>query len=362
MLGLVVPPRGRPAPFGAAALRCHCRRMPASSVSGERPDPAWRRAKSESLRVRVPGRKTAGGRGPGPSPRRPSRRGLGRQSPWSPGTEVRMEACGRGAGWGQGAGEGLSRGGITSSRERRRPAVGLASRFPRGPAGRAPTPGWSGLFWAHRSRGSVAGGRRTGSVGRLDPSSVCRPSFPTSPASFQDSPARTRGVGVQEGCGAGPGPASPSAAVQLVIPWVDIQKLERTCNVFLADTIRITMQNKEHDSSMFLILDVVLKIMEQLVDVMLRRLLDNEAGHTSPVLYLTSMCSEHKFGDLEMVSCHSSKEREDTIPPLHPGPLTVVLQPLGSQNPDSRLVGEATPSLLCHGHWSLGNDHGGCGT
>ncbi|MBZ3870880.1 TBC1 domain family member 8 [Sciurus carolinensis] len=55
-----------------------------------------------------------------------------------------------------------------------------------------------------------------------------------------------------------------------------VKNLERTANVFVADTIRITTQNKEHDSSMFLILDAVLKIMEQLVDVMLRRLLDNE--------------------------------------------------------------------------------------
>ncbi|MBZ3888031.1 TBC1 domain family member 8 [Sciurus carolinensis] len=84
--------------------------------------------------------------------------------------------------------------------------------------------------------------------------------------------------------------------------------------------------------------------------------------HTSPVLYLTSRCSDHKFGDLEMVSFHSSKEREDKSPPLHPGHLTVVLQPLGSQNPDSHLVVEATPSLVCHGHWRLGNDHGSCGT
>ncbi|MBZ3880284.1 TBC1 domain family member 8 [Sciurus carolinensis] len=87
-----------------------------------------------------------------------------------------------------------------------------------------------------------------------------------------------------------------------------------------------------------------------------------KAGHTSPVLYLTSMCTEHKFGDLEMVSCHSSKEHEDKSPPLCPGPLTVVLQPLGSQNPDSHLVGEATSFLVCHGHWRLGNDHGWCGT
>ncbi|XP_047379240.1 uncharacterized protein LOC124963542 [Sciurus carolinensis] len=71
-------------------------------------------------------------------------------------------------------------------------------------------------------------------------------------------------------------PLARAAPVQLVIPWVDIQKLERTSNVFVADTIRMTTQNKERDSSMFLILDAVLKIMEQLVDVMLQRLLDNE--------------------------------------------------------------------------------------
>ncbi|MBZ3869864.1 TBC1 domain family member 8 [Sciurus carolinensis] len=214
------------------------------------------------------------------------------------------------------------------------------------------------------------------------------------------------------------------AKFQLVIPWIDIQKLERTSNIFLADTIWITTLNKEHDSSMLLILDTVFKIMEQLVDVILRRLLDNEvvsmekledtsllpspiivsirskmafqfielkdretlveglleglkqvhANHpmhydtstndedmTSPVLYLPSICSDHKFGDLEMVSSQSSKEREDKSPPLHPEPLTAVLQPSGKQNPDSRLVVEATPSLLCHGHWRLGNDHGWCG-
>ncbi|MBZ3889335.1 TBC1 domain family member 8 [Sciurus carolinensis] len=83
---------------------------------------------------------------------------------------------------------------------------------------------------------------------------------------------------------------------------------------------------------------------------------------TVPLSPPLCQCSDHKFGDLEMVSCHSSKEREDKSPPLHPGHLTVVLQPLGSQNPDSHLVVEATPSLVCHGHWRLGNDHGGCGT
>jgi hypothetical protein len=75
-----------------------------------------------------------------------------------------------------------------------------------------------------------------------------------------------------------------SLAVKLVIPWVDIQKLERTSNVFLTDTIRITTQNKERDFSTFLNLDEVFKIMEQLADVTLRRLLDNEVFDLDPDL------------------------------------------------------------------------------
>lgn len=75
-----------------------------------------------------------------------------------------------------------------------------------------------------------------------------------------------------------------SLTVKLVIPWVDIQKLERTSNVFLTDTIRITTQNKERDFSTFLNLDEVFKIMEQLADVTLRRLLDNEVFDLDPDL------------------------------------------------------------------------------
>ncbi|XP_074069913.1 TBC1 domain family member 8 isoform X3 [Macrotis lagotis] len=72
--------------------------------------------------------------------------------------------------------------------------------------------------------------------------------------------------------------------LKLIIPWVDVQKLERTCNVFMTDTIRITTQNKERDFSMFLNLDEVFKIMEQLADMTLRRLLDNEIFELDPDL------------------------------------------------------------------------------
>ncbi|XP_070236049.1 TBC1 domain family member 8 isoform X4 [Bos mutus] len=89
---------------------------------------------------------------------------------------------------------------------------------------------------------------------------------------------------------------SPIACVKLVIPWVDVQRLERTSNVFLTDTIRITTQNKERDFSMFLNLDEVFKIMEQLADVTLRRLLDNEGFDLDPGLQEPSQITKR---DLE---------------------------------------------------------------
>lgn len=75
-----------------------------------------------------------------------------------------------------------------------------------------------------------------------------------------------------------------SFLVKLVVPWVEVQKLERTASVFLTDTIRITTQSKERDFSMFLNLDEVFQIMEQLADVTLRRLLDNESFDLDPDL------------------------------------------------------------------------------
>ncbi|KAM9053119.1 TBC1 domain family member 8 isoform 2-T2 [Megaptera novaeangliae] len=84
--------------------------------------------------------------------------------------------------------------------------------------------------------------------------------------------------------------------LKLVVPWVDIQKLERTSNVFLTDTIRITTRNKERDFSMFLNLDEVFKIMEQLADVTLRRLLDNEGFDLDPGLQEPSQITKR---DLE---------------------------------------------------------------
>ncbi|XP_062831452.1 TBC1 domain family member 8 isoform X3 [Anolis carolinensis] len=72
--------------------------------------------------------------------------------------------------------------------------------------------------------------------------------------------------------------------LKLSIPWVDVQKLERTSNIFMTDIIRITTQSKERDFSMFLNIDEAFRIMEQLADVTLRRLLDNEIFELDPGL------------------------------------------------------------------------------
>nr|XP_032649816.1 TBC1 domain family member 8 isoform X4 [Chelonoidis abingdonii] len=72
--------------------------------------------------------------------------------------------------------------------------------------------------------------------------------------------------------------------LKLLVPWVDVQKLERTSNVFMTDIIRITTSSKERDFSMFLNIDEAFRIMEQLADVTLRRLLDNEIFELDPGL------------------------------------------------------------------------------
>ncbi|KAM9320021.1 TBC1 domain family member 8 [Gastrophryne carolinensis] len=72
--------------------------------------------------------------------------------------------------------------------------------------------------------------------------------------------------------------------LKLVIPWVEIQKLERTSNVLTADIIVVHTQGKEREFSMFLDINEVFQIMEQLADVTVRRLLDNELFELDPNL------------------------------------------------------------------------------
>ncbi|XP_078514155.1 TBC1 domain family member 8 isoform X1 [Lissotriton helveticus] len=85
--------------------------------------------------------------------------------------------------------------------------------------------------------------------------------------------------------------------LKLVIPWVDVQNLERTTNVLMTDIIRITARGKERDFSMFLNIDEVYQIMEQLADVTLRRLLDNEVFELDPTLQDPSQITKRDLQD-----------------------------------------------------------------
>ncbi|XP_027698376.1 TBC1 domain family member 8 [Vombatus ursinus] len=152
--------------------------------------------------------------------------------------------------------------------------------------------------------------------------------------------------------------------LKLIIPWVDVQKLERTCNVFMTDTIRITTQNKERDFSMFLNLDEVFKVMEQLADMTLRRLLDNEifeldpdlqeptqiTKRTSSLFQSTSVCSDQKFGSLKL-SQNGNKVDKETSPLPNSEALLAIFHQSGTQSPDSRMSREQIKASLWNDHF-----------
>lgn len=60
----------------------------------------------------------------------------------------------------------------------------------------------------------------------------------------------------------------------------------------------------------------------------------------SHVFHSSSMCSGHKFRDLEMMSSQNSEEgEEEQSLQQHPQALRAVLEQSGSQSPDVRMVG-----------------------
>ncbi|XP_023687547.2 TBC1 domain family member 8 [Paramormyrops kingsleyae] len=65
--------------------------------------------------------------------------------------------------------------------------------------------------------------------------------------------------------------------VKMVIPWVEVTRLERVSTSLLRDTIRVTTHRRQRDFSMFLSVEEAFGTMVQLANITLRRLLDNEA-------------------------------------------------------------------------------------
>ncbi|XP_056610180.1 TBC1 domain family member 8 [Triplophysa dalaica] len=63
--------------------------------------------------------------------------------------------------------------------------------------------------------------------------------------------------------------------VKLLVPWAEVTRLERVSVGLLTDVIRVHTRQKQRDFSMFLNVDDVMKVMCQLADIALRRLLDS---------------------------------------------------------------------------------------
>lgn len=63
--------------------------------------------------------------------------------------------------------------------------------------------------------------------------------------------------------------------VKLLVPWAEVTRLERVSVGLLTDVIRVHTRHKQRDFSMFLSVDEVMKVMCQLADIALRRLLDS---------------------------------------------------------------------------------------
>uniref|UniRef100_A0A8C9TTV1 TBC1 domain family member 8 n=1 Tax=Scleropages formosus TaxID=113540 RepID=A0A8C9TTV1_SCLFO len=72
--------------------------------------------------------------------------------------------------------------------------------------------------------------------------------------------------------------------VKMVIPWVEVTRLERVSTTPLRDTIRVTTRRRQRDFSMFLSLEEVFSTMVQLANIALRRLLDNDGFELDQVL------------------------------------------------------------------------------
>lgn len=63
--------------------------------------------------------------------------------------------------------------------------------------------------------------------------------------------------------------------MKLLVPWAEAMRLERVSVGLLTDVIRVHTRQKQRDFSMFLNVDEVMKVMCQLADIALRRILDS---------------------------------------------------------------------------------------
>ncbi|KAM9804640.1 TBC1 domain family member 8 [Neosynchiropus ocellatus] len=72
--------------------------------------------------------------------------------------------------------------------------------------------------------------------------------------------------------------------VKFVIPWAEVTRLERVPTGIMTEAIRVSTRQRQREFSMFLNLDEVFRVIGQLADIALRRLLDSEGLELDRVL------------------------------------------------------------------------------
>uniref|UniRef100_A0A7N6AFD5 TBC1 domain family member 8B n=1 Tax=Anabas testudineus TaxID=64144 RepID=A0A7N6AFD5_ANATE len=85
--------------------------------------------------------------------------------------------------------------------------------------------------------------------------------------------------------------------VKFAIPWAEVTRLERVSTSLMTEAIRVTTRQRQREFSMFLNLDETFRVICQLADIALRRLLDSEGLELDRVLQQPTRIT--KRSDLE---------------------------------------------------------------
>lgn len=64
--------------------------------------------------------------------------------------------------------------------------------------------------------------------------------------------------------------------MKFVIPWAEVTRLERVSAGLMTEAIRVGTRQRQREFSMFLNMDEAFRVIGQLADIALRRLLDSE--------------------------------------------------------------------------------------
>lgn len=95
-----------------------------------------------------------------------------------------------------------------------------------------------------------------------------------------------------------------SSPVKFVIPWAEVTRLERVSAGLMTEAIRVGTRHRQREFSMFLNMDEAFRVVGQLADIALRRLLDSEGLELDRVLQQPARITKRSVvgGDVMMSS------------------------------------------------------------